>query len=70
MTPSLHLAFVCLAPLKRLFQTEPPDATDRVLAGAVALAGFFVISLEKWVWRLKRASKATRGGPIPEGTRT
>jgi len=69
VTLGLQLAFVYLAPLNLLFHTEPLDATDWGLAGAVALAGFLVISLEKWVWRLKQAGKATRDGPIPR-TRT
>lgn len=69
VTLGLQLAFVYLAPLNRLFHTEPLDASDWVLAGAVAVAGFFVISLEKWAWRLKQSGKAARDGPMP-GSRT
>lgn len=61
VTLGLQLAFVYLEPFNRLFQTHPLDATDWVLSGAVALAGFFVILLEKWIWRLKHAAKAARG---------
>ncbi|MBW8371468.1 MAG: hypothetical protein K0M66_10935 [Thiobacillus sp.] len=38
-------------------------------SATVALARFFVISLEKWVWRLQQAGKTSWDGPIP-GTRT
>jgi magnesium-transporting ATPase (P-type) len=69
VTLGLQLAFVYLGPLNRLFHTEPLDAIDWVLAGGVALVGFFVISLEKWVWRLRQAGKTKRNSPIP-GTRT
>lgn len=69
VTLGLQLAFVYLAPLNRVFHTEPLDASDWGLAGAVALAGFFVISLEKWVWRRHQAGKATRDDPTP-GTQT
>lgn len=69
VTLGLQLAFVYLEPFNRLFHTHPLDATDWVLAGAVALAGFFVISLEKWFWRLKQANGAARGQSMT-GTRT
>lgn len=59
VTLGLQLAFVYLEPFNRLFQTEPLDAIDWVRSGAVALAGFLVISLEKWFWRKKQANRAT-----------
>jgi magnesium-transporting ATPase (P-type) len=69
LTLGLQLAFVYLEPLNRLFHTHPLEATDWALSGAVALTGFFVISLEKWFWRMKQARTATRGEPMA-GTRT
>lgn len=69
VTLGLQLAFVYLAPLNRLFHTHPLDATDWVLSGAVALAGFLVISLEKWFWRLKQPSGRVRD-PTNTGART
>jgi hypothetical protein len=33
---------------------------DAGMSGAVALAGFFVISLEKWFWRQKHVSSDGR----------
>jgi len=68
VTFGLQLAFVYLEPLNLLFHTHPLDATDWALSGAVALAGFFVISLEKWFWRRKQTRKPTRGEPMVAGT--
>jgi len=63
VTLALQLAFVHLAPLNRLFHTEPLDATDWALCCAVALAGFLVISMEKRIWSLIRARRAAQGRP-------
>ena len=63
ITLALQLAFVYLAPMNRLFHTEPLDATEWVLCFAVALAGFLVISLEKRIWNLSRGQGAAQGQP-------
>lgn len=60
-TLGLQLAFVYLAPFNRLFHTQPLDIADWAMSGAVALAGFFIISLEKWYWREKNASSEMQG---------
>jgi magnesium-transporting ATPase (P-type) len=59
-TLGLQLAFVYLEPFNRLFRTQPLDAADWGMSGAVALAGFFVISLEKWFWRQKQVDSDAR----------
>ena len=61
VTLSLQLAFVYLSGFNRLFHTQPLDATDWMLSGTIALAGFLIISLEKWFWRIKQANGAARG---------
>jgi magnesium-transporting ATPase (P-type) len=58
-TLALQLAFVYVPSLNRLFHTHPLDATDWIAPVVVALAGFLVISLEKWFWRLRQAQGAT-----------
>jgi magnesium-transporting ATPase (P-type) len=55
-TLGLQVAFVYLESFNRLFRTPPLDASDWGMSGAVALAGFFVISPEKWFWRQKEVS--------------
>ncbi|MFW5927441.1 MAG: cation-translocating P-type ATPase, partial [Wenzhouxiangella sp.] len=52
----LQLGFVYLTPLNKLFHTRPLDAADWGMSAAVALAGFFIISIEKWYWRRKAHS--------------
>jgi len=59
VTLGLQLAFVYLPPLNRLFHTHPLDTADWALSGAVALAGFLVILLEKWFWRHKQTNSLT-----------
>lgn len=59
-TLGLQLAFVYLEPFNRVFHTQPLDAADWGMSGAVALAGLFVISLEKWFWRQKEVSSEAR----------
>lgn len=59
-TLGLQLAFVYLAPFNRLFHTRPLDAADWVMSAAVALGGFLVISMEKWLWRRKESSSKTQ----------
>ncbi|GGC17283.1 hypothetical protein GCM10011494_40190 [Novosphingobium endophyticum] len=54
---NIQVTFVYLKPLNDLFHTYPLNATDWALSSAFALVGFFVISLEKWFWRMKRAGK-------------
>jgi magnesium-transporting ATPase (P-type) len=68
-TLALQLAFVYVPSLNRLFHTHPLDATDWIPPLAVALAGFLVISLEKWIWRLQRGSSALSVSRSP-GART
>ncbi|WFM70760.1 HAD-IC family P-type ATPase [Halomonas sp. CKK8] len=59
-TLGLQLAFVYLAPFNRLFHTRPLDAADWVMSAAVALGGFLIISMEKWLWRRKEGSSNTQ----------
>ncbi|MDO8862314.1 HAD-IC family P-type ATPase [Haliea sp. E1-2-M8] len=61
-TLGLQFAFVYLEPLNRLFHSSPMDGVDWFQSGAVALAGFIIISLEKWYWRRKQANTAIRSG--------
>jgi len=63
ITLALQLAFVYLAPMNRLFHTEPLAATEWALCFAVALVGFLVISLEKRIWNLSRGQGAAQGQP-------
>ena len=60
VTLGLQLAFVYLEPFNRVFHTQPLDAADWGMSGAVALAGFLVISLEKWFWRRRAVSSEAR----------
>ena len=63
ITLALQLACVYLAPMNRLFHTEPMAATEWALCFAVALVGFLVISLEKRIWNLSRGQGAAQGQP-------
>lgn len=60
VTLGLQLAFVYLPFFNSLFHTHPLDATNWMLSGGVALAGFLVISIEKWAWRLRYATQVAQ----------